>query len=144
MVDRETRSRIMSRIQGKNTGPELLLRQAVHARGFRYRLHDSDLPGKPDLVFSKYRAVCFVHGCFWHRHSGCRFATTPSSRAEYWKEKLEGNVFRDKQSRQKLLELGWRVAVVWECALRDHRREETASEIDQWLRGSFVEHETCL
>ena len=134
----------MSRIRGKDTGPELLLRREVHARGFRYRLHDSALPGKPDLIFPRFRAVCFVHGCFWHRHPGCRFAATPSSREEYWKEKLEGNASRDKQSRQKLLELGWRVAVVWECALRDDRREETASELDKWLRGSFPEHETCL
>lgn len=143
MVDRETRSRIMSRIREKDTVPELLLRRAMHARGVRYRLHDTVLPGKPDLVFPKYHAVCFMHGCFWHRHPGCRFATMPASRQEYWKIKLEGNAVRDKQNRQKLLGLGWRVAVVWECALRADRRDETIRELDKWLRGTLLEHETC-
>ena len=143
MVDRETRSRIMSRIREKDTVPELLLRRAMHARGVRYRLHDTVLPGKPDLVFPKYHAVCFMHGCFWHRHPGCRFATMPASRQEYWKIKLEGNAVRDRQNRQKLLGLGWRVAVVWECALRADRRDETTRELDKWLRGPLLEHETC-
>lgn len=132
----------MSRIRGKNTGPELLLRRAVHRRGFRYRLHGTDLPGKPDLVFPKYRAVCFVHGCFWHKHAGCRFAATPSTRKEYWEKKLEGNASRDKQNRRKLLDLGWRVAVVWECALSGDRSEVTARELDRWLRGASLDHET--
>ena len=143
MVDRETRSRIMSKIRGKNTGPELLLRRSIHARGLRYRLHDTTLPGKPDLIFPRFHAVCFVHGCFWHRHRGCRFASTPKSRVEYWEAKLKGNVARDNKNRQKLLELGWRVAVVWECSLRADCREETVSELDKWLRGALLEHETC-
>ena len=144
MMDRETRSRTMSRIRAKNSGPELLLRRAMYRRRFRYRLHDKGLPGTPDLVFRKYHAVCFVHGCFWHRHPGCRFATTPTSHAQYWKTKLEGNAVRDRNNRQKLLELGWRVAIVWECALRDARGEDTATDLDRWLRGTIPEHETRL
>ena len=141
MVDRETRSRIMSRIRGKDTGPELLLRRSIHARGFRYRLHRAGMPGKPDLVFPKYRAVCFVHGCFWHRHRGCRFAARPSTREEYWEAKLEGNAARDERTRERLRELGWRVAVVWECALRGGGEKAAATDLGKWLRGSDLERE---
>lgn len=144
MMDRESRSRTMSRIRAKNTGPELLLRRAMYRRGFRYRLHDRRLPGTPDLVFRKYQAVCFVHGCFWHRHPRCRFATTPTSREHYWKKKLDGNAARDRNCRWKLLKLRWRVAVVWECALRDGRGEETVTELDRWLRSTIPEYETQL
>ena len=143
MMDRGSRSRMMSRIRAKNTGPELLVRRAMYRSGFRYRLHDKDLPGTPDLVFRTYNAVCFVHGCFWHRHPGCRFATTPTSHAQYWRTKLEGNAARDQVNQQKLMKLGWRVAVVWECALRHGRGEKIAAELGQWLRGMTAEHETC-
>ena len=96
IVDRQTRSRMMSGIRGKNTKPEMILRRALHARGFRYRLHGKGVPGRPDLILAKHRAVIFVHGCFWHRHEGCRYATTPATRPEYWAEKFAANVRRDR------------------------------------------------
>jgi len=119
VVDKVTRSRMMSGIHGKNTKPELLVRKYLHGRGLRFRLHAKKLPGKPDLVFPKYKTVVFVHGCFWHRHSGCKFATTPSTREHYWTNKLSENVARDSYQIAALGGLGWRVLVVWECELRE-------------------------
>ena len=134
--DSATRSRIMARVQSRNTGPELILRRALHARGLRYKLHDSALPGRPDLVFPRFRAVCFVHGCFWHRHEGCRRTTTPATNREYWERKFEANVRRDRNHRAALLDAGWRVGVIWECALRPKRRlEEVAVGVEEWLKG---------
>ena len=119
VVDKLTRSRMMSGIQGKNTRPEFLVRKYLHGRGLRFRLHAKELPGKPDLVFPKYKTVVFVHGCFWHRHSGCKFATTPSTREHFWTNKLSENVVRDSYQIAALAGLGWRVFVVWECELRE-------------------------
>ena len=133
----------MSRIRGKDTGPERLLRRAMHARGFRFRLHGRTLPGKPDLVFRRYRAVCFVNGCFWHRHAGCRYAATPASNSDYWFPKLERNAARDVENREQLLALGWRVAIIWECALRSGGKAKASSELGEWLRGSSVLHESA-
>lgn len=115
IVSPETRSRMMSGIRGRNTKPELAVRRYLHARGFRYRLHVRELPGKPDIVLPRYRTAVFVHGCFWHRHEGCRFAYTPKSRQQFWLAKLEGNAVRDERAAQRLRDLGWRVEVVWEC-----------------------------
>lgn len=131
VVDPATRSRMMSGIRGKNTKPEILVRKFLHARGLRFRLHVKDLPGKPDLVFPKHRTVVFVHGCFWHHHAGCKYATTPSNRADFWKNKLSENVVRDQYQVAALNGLGWRVLVVWECELRDiaKRLESLYSEI---------------
>lgn len=109
----------MSRIHAKGSTPEMKLRRLVHGMGFRYRLHVKDLPGKPDLVFPARCAVIFMHGCFWHRHEGCKLARLPKSRLDFWKEKLEANRQRDLCHRQQLLESGWRVLVVWECQLAD-------------------------
>ena len=133
-INREKRSWNMSRIRSKDTKPEILLRKALHGIGFRYRLHDRKLPGSPDLVFSKYRAVIFVHGCFWHRH-GCKWTTMPSTRKHFWAEKFAANVERDKNNRDKLLELGWRVAIVWECTLKGKNQtiEQITSKIKTWL-----------
>lgn len=117
VVDPATRSRMMSGIRGKNTKPELLVRKYLHTRGLRYRLHVKNLPGKPDLVFPKYRTVVFVHGCFWHHHAGCKYATMPSSRPDFWATKLSDNVARDQYQHTALDGLGWRVIVVWECEL---------------------------
>ncbi|MCH6205887.1 very short patch repair endonuclease [Brucella ciceri] len=136
IVNQQTRSRMMSGIKGKNTKPELVLRRALHARGFRFRLHSSKIHGQPDIFLPKYRAVVFVHGCFWHRHEGCRYATTPSTRPEFWQIKFDANVARDSAVRKKLLKGGWRVAIVWECALRKSDQVELAGErLAAWLVG---------
>lgn len=140
IVDKQTRSRMMAGIKGKDTKPELVLRRALHARGFRYRLHSKNVPGRPDLVFQKHHAIIFVHGCFWHRHEGCRYTTTPSTRPEFWQTKFDANVARDRSVHDQLLDAGWRVATVWECALR--RPEETAlaaNLLAAWLRSSAAE-----
>jgi DNA mismatch endonuclease, patch repair protein len=126
---------MMGGIRGKNTKPELSLRKALHARGFRYRLHRKGLPASPDLVFPRYRAVCFIHGCFWHRHPGCRYATTPKTREDFWEAKFAATVERDDRSRTRLLQAGWRVAIVWECSLRGKRLAATVSQVADWLVG---------
>ena len=125
----------MANIRSKDTKPELLLRKAMHARGFRFRLHDKRLPGSPDLVFPRYKAVVFVHGCFWHRHKGCRFATTPATRPDFWADKFQTNVERDKRHETALQAAGWRVATVWECEIRSSV-EASADELAGWLSGS--------
>ena len=142
MVDHLTRSRIMASVASANTKPELTLRRALHARGLRYRLHNRRLPGTPDLTFARFRAVCFVHGCFWHRHTACHRATVPNTRREFWQAKFNANVERDRRARLQLLATGWRVAVVWECALRDDRKEATAQLLEEWLRDGGSEFET--
>ena len=134
IVDQQTRSRMMSGIRGKNTKPELALRRALHARGFRFRLHSGKVYGRPDLVLPKHRAVIFVHGCFWHRHEGCRYTTVPATRPEFWRAKFDVNVARDRAVRKKLLEDGWRVATVWECALRKPGQiSATTDRLAAWL-----------
>ncbi len=122
----------MSGIRGKNTKPELILRKILFRNGFRYRLHRKDLPGKPDIVLAKWNAAIFVHGCFWHRHSGCRLTTTPATRPEFWKQKFEANVDRDKRNKAQLLAAGWRVAIVWECGMRKDP-ELIAARLSDWL-----------
>jgi len=115
------RSEQMSKIRGRDTKPEMLIRRMVHAMGYRYRLHRKDLPGHPDLTFSSRRKVVFVHGCFWHRHtdSRCKLARLPKSRLDFWLPKLEANVARDARNEQDLRALGWGVLTVWECELKD-------------------------
>ena len=134
IVDQQTRSRMMAGIKGRNTRPELALRRALHARGFRYRLHSTKVHGRPDLVLAKRHAVVFVHGCFWHRHEGCRYASTPSTRVEFWQAKFEANVARDNAVRKALLDAGWRVATIWECALRKPEHVTGATDrLSAWL-----------
>lgn len=111
----------MRRIGPKNTKPEMLVRRALHARGFRYRLHDKKLPGKPDLVFPRYRCVIFVNGCFWHNHN-CSLFKWPKTNRQFWREKLEGNRLRDQRKMEALIESGWRVLVIWECAIKGVNR----------------------
>ena len=124
------RSRLMSRIRGKDTMPELRVRRYLHSRGLRFRLHVKDLPGKPDMVFPRYRTVVFVHGCFWHQHSGCPYAVMPASNTDFWRSKLEGNVQRDQRHASALHSAGWRVLTVWECEVRSRERlEHLAREI---------------
>lgn len=122
------RSERMSRIRGKDTRPELALRKVLHGLGLRYRLHGKELPGKPDLVFPRYKAVVFVHGCFWHRHPGCNIATTPKSNTAFWVEKFEKNVARDARATAQLEGQGWRVLVAWECELSSPAKAMQAGE----------------
>lgn len=122
VVDKATRSRMMAGVRGKDTKPELIVRSYLHRHGFRYRLHVKDLSGKPDIVLPKYRAVVFVHGCFWHQHPGCKYAVMPSNNKEFWKKKLEGNVTRDKENLKALAEAGWHCLVIWECEASDSKR----------------------
>lgn len=133
VVDSATRSRMMAGIRGKNTKPELLVRSYLHRRGLRFRLHVKTLPGKPDIALPKYRAVVFVHGCFWHRHPGCKFAYLPSNRPDFWIKKLSLNAARDKENANALMKSGWRVFTVWECELRKWtvRLETLYDEITQ-------------
>ena len=136
-IDKETRSRMMAAIRGKNTKPEMVLRKALHARGFRYRLHGKGIFGKPDLVFRKFKAVVFVHGCFWHRHSGCRYSHIPSSNRDFWQNKLNRNVARDQAVVHKLLETEWRIATVWECSLKTQNDVDISVEkLTEWLKSS--------
>ncbi len=136
VVSPEVRSRMMSGIRGKNTRPELMLRKALHARGFRFRIHAA-VPGKPDMIFPRRRAVLFVHGCFWHAHH-CHLFKWPSTRQEFWRAKIEGNAVRDAANTRKLEEEGWRVGVVWECALKGRTRLDFAEAIkrcSEWLES---------
>lgn len=142
IVDSGRRSRMMAGIRGKNTRPELALRHELHRLGFRYRLHSGILPGKPDMVFPRFKAVVFVHGCFWHRHASCKYATEPKTRPEFWLGKFEANTARDSLVRARLLDEGWRVAVVWECALRRKGAvREAASQVGLWLQSDIRELE---
>ncbi|TYO85174.1 very short patch repair endonuclease [Oceanicella actignis] len=137
--DRATRSRTMARVKARDTSPELALRRALHRLGLRYRLHGAAaggaLPGRPDLVFAGRRAAVFVHGCFWHRHAGCPRASTPASRRDYWLPKFARNQARDQAAQAALRAAGWRVAVVWECALTRARIDATARALAAWLRA---------
>lgn len=122
VVSKAVRSRMMSGIRGKDTKPEVEVRQFLHGRGLRFRLHDRTLPGRPDIVLPRWRTVVQVHGCFWHQHKGCRFAYMPANNASFWREKLMGNVDRDRRSAAALRTLGWRVLHIWECQTRNERR----------------------
>lgn len=138
IVDRKTRSRMMSGIRGKNTKPELLLRRALHGLGLRYRLHGPGLPGRPDIVLPRHHAVVQIQGCFWHRHDACRFATIPSSNVEFWDTKFGETVKRDKRNLATLLQSGWRVAIVWECAINSEGAEVVARQVAKWLASRNV------
>lgn len=118
VMSRDRRSALMSRIRARDTGPELQIRHYLWRAGFRYQLYRKDLPGRPDLVLPKWHAAVFVHGCFWHRHTGCSYFRLPKTRTEFWDEKLQRNHERDIAAITHLLQTGWRVAIVWECAVR--------------------------
>ncbi|CAG4888511.1 very short patch repair endonuclease [Paraburkholderia saeva] len=135
VVDAATRSRMMSGIRGRNTKPELLIRSLLHRRGFRFRIDARDLPGRPDIVLPRYRAVVFVHGCFWHGH-GCHLFKWPQTRPEFWREKIGRNRCNDERAVQALRAAGWRVAIVWECALRGANRdiEGVIERLAGWLK----------
>ena len=145
IVPATVRSRMMSGIRGKNTKPELAIRSALHRRGFRFRLHRKDLPGKPDLVFTGRNAVLFVHGCFWHGHD-CHMFRWPKSREEFWREKIGKNIKRDRHQREALVEAGWRIGTVWECALKGKTRLPFEGVVDQcaiWLKSDIKTLEAC-
>jgi DNA mismatch endonuclease, patch repair protein len=127
--NKKTRSFNMSRIKGKDTKPEMLVRRFLFSKGFRYKLHDKNLPGKPDLVLPKYKTVIFVHGCFWHGHEGCRYFVIPKTRTEWWLNKINGNKRNDAANLQKLYEKGWRVINVFECELKKNEREATLNNL---------------
>jgi DNA mismatch endonuclease (patch repair protein) len=128
VVDKQTRSRMMAGIKGKDTQPEMKVRRFLHGKGFRYRLHQRTLPGAPDICLPRYSLVIFVHGCFWHRHKGCVLSYVPASNKELWLEKFKQNVKRDRRNIDSLIRAGWRVIVLWECGLR--RNEPTLLD---WL-----------
>jgi DNA mismatch endonuclease, patch repair protein len=136
-ISPETRSRMMSGIRGINTKPELMVRRWLHRAGFRFRLHAKDLYGRPDVVLPRWNTVIFVHGCFWHGHVGCRYFCLPKTRTEWWVSKIEANAARDVLAISRLRDIGWRVAVVWECALRT-RPDEALAGLEAFLRSGGV------
>ena len=134
IISEERRSWNMSRIRSKNTKPEMVVRSMLHRMGFRFRLHDRKLPGNPDIVLPKYKTLIFVHGCFWHRHSGCSYAYTPKSRVEFWESKFQKNVYNDQKNIRVLRELGWQVKVIWEC--ETNGTDKLAETITSFLTGN--------
>lgn len=134
IVAADVRGRMMGAIRQVDTAPEMKVRRFLHSRGFRYRLHDSRLPGRPDIVLPRWGAVVQVHGCFWHAHRGCPHFKLPHTRRGFWREKLTGNRLRDERNRRQLLAAGWRLATIWECALRERNGDETLRHLDRWLR----------
>lgn len=139
-VSREERSRIMGQIRGRDTTPELFIRSLLHRAGYRFRLHDRRLPGRPDLVLRKYHAIIFVNGCFWHGHA-CPAGAPPVSHTEFWLPKLHRNQNNDAQNRQALATLGWRSLVVWQCALRGRRKLDSDAlfeHIQRWLQSNTL------
>jgi DNA mismatch endonuclease (patch repair protein) len=138
IVSASVRSRMMAGIRGRDTKPEIRLRKALFARGFRYRVHYKALPGRPDIVLPRYHSALFVHGCFWHGHE-CSLFRWPDTRADFWREKISGNCARDSRTRLALLDQGWRVATIHECALRGRTRlgiELVADQCAEWIRGT--------
>lgn len=137
-IGKAERSRVMSRIRGRNTGPEMAVRRALFDAGLRYRLHRRDLPGSPDIVMAGRRIAIFVHGCFWHRHRGCSYATQPKTNAAFWKSKLRRNQERDQSAVKQLRDNGWRVLTVWECSIKRRVSEETLQErLVDWVNGGL-------
>lgn len=137
-VSPEVRSRMMAAVRGKDTGPEMAVRRGLHALGFRYSLHVRRLPGRPDIVLAKHRAVIFVEGCFWHGHAGCSLARIPATRTDYWRDKIARNRERDARSRKALDDLGWRHLTIWECSLRGKGAAEAAVlAAAEWLRNGW-------
>ena len=142
VVDSTTRSRMMAGIRSRNTKPEILIRGLLHRHGFRFRLHVCGLPGKPDIVFARYRAIIFVHGCFWHGHD-CPSFKWPATRPEFWRTKIGRNQSNDIKAIDALLGAGWRVGIVWECSIRGRDRdlEGVARRLSEWLSSSVIFHE---
>lgn len=138
----EQRRLNMSRIRGKDTKPEMIIRKGLHSRGYRYRLHVRNLPGHPDLVFPRYNAIIFVNGCFWHGHM-CPLFKWPSTRKDFWEEKIFGNIERDRRNLQLLSDIGWRVIIIWECSLKGKNRFTVQDVLDR-VEGFFISSEIHL
>jgi DNA mismatch endonuclease, patch repair protein len=134
--DKATRSFNMSRIKSKNTKPELLVRKFLHSKGFRYKLNDKTLPGKPDLVLPKYKTIIFIHGCFWHGHEGCKYFVVPKTRTEWWLNKISTNAANDRKAIETLVKDNWKVITIWECELIIAKREATLSKLLEELLSS--------
>ncbi|MBM3575874.1 MAG: DNA mismatch endonuclease Vsr [Alphaproteobacteria bacterium] len=137
IVDSKTRSKMMSGIRAKNTKPEILIRKALHKQGFRFRLHDKNLPGNPDIVLRRYNVVIFINGCFWHRHN-CVLFKWPSENRDFWTKKINRNAKNDTSAQKSLLQLGWRVLVVWECSLKGKAKlpfDKLISKIEAWIKS---------
>ncbi len=132
---KEVRSYNMSRIKGKDTKPEILVRKFLFSKGFRYRLHDKRFPGKPDLVLPRYKTILFIHGCFWHGHTNCRYYVIPKTRTEWWLNKINGNIKKDADSVVLLQQKGWRVIIIWECELKAEKQEETLQQLLMQLKS---------
>jgi DNA mismatch endonuclease, patch repair protein len=149
IVDSLTRSRMMSGIRGKDTQPEVMVRRALHARGLRFGIKQTRLPGRPDIVLPRWKVAVFVHGCFWHWH-GCQLSKMPTSNREFWEKKLAGNQDRDSRAQIALISMGWRVAMIWECSLRGQaaraRFDTVMDELAQWIRDqpTIVAFETTV
>lgn len=136
---KEIRSYNMSMIKGKNTKPEMIVRRYLFSKGFRYRVNVKELPGKPDIVLRKCRTVIFINGCFWHGHEGCKYFVIPKTRTEWWRAKIDKNIARDTEVRDKLRSMGWRTMVVWECQLKPKQRENTLNEIRLLFEKTYLE-----
>jgi len=132
--DKKTRSYNMSRIKGKNTKPEMLVRKFLHKNGFRYRLNYSKLPGKPDIILPKYKTIIFINGCFWHGHKGCKFFVVPKTRTEWWVEKINGTIECDEIKNKELEKMGWNVKTLWECELKPEKSTKTLEDLLVFLR----------
>ena len=128
----EQRSRNMSAIKSKNTKPEIAVRRLLHSMGYRFRLHRKDLPGSPDIVLPKYKTVIFVHGCFWHRHENCKYASTPKTRKEFWENKFNSNKKRDQKIQKEIIDLGWQFIIIWECEARN------IQPLEEKLKGYLI------
>ncbi|MCU4529119.1 DNA mismatch endonuclease Vsr [Acinetobacter baumannii] len=140
IVDTSTRSRIMASIKGRDTKPEILIRKLLHKRGFRFRLHVKELPGKPDVVLKKYKAVIFINGCFWHGHKDCHLFKLPATRTDFWEEKINKNQLNDTKTIKLLLDNDWRVCVVWECSVRGAKKDLNIviNSISNWLLSDSI------
>ena len=136
IFSKSKRSDIMSKISGKETKPEILIRKYLFSQGFRYRKNVKDLPGKPDIVLPKYKAVIFVNGCFWHGHENCKKSALPTTNTEFWKEKISSNIIRDKKTYAELSDMGYKVLVIWQCELNAKKREITLSELTREIKSS--------
>lgn len=138
VFSKEKRSYIMSLVKGKNTKPEMIVRKFLFSKGFRYRVNVKELPGKPDIVLRKYRTVIFINGCFWHGHESCKYFVIPKTRTEWWRAKIDKNIARDAEVRDKLRSMGWWTMVVWECQLKPKQRENTLNEIALLLEKTYL------